>query len=366
MDTEARTTKLGDEEITREIANVSEETLKNLDEHGIIRIGAQVSPGDILVGKVTPKGETEPPAEEKLLRAIFGEKAKDVRDTSLRLPHGTKGTVVDVLVLTKDDGDDLKAGVNKVVRVYIAEKRKITVGDKMSGRHGNKGVVSRILPIEDMPHLEDGTPIDVAVNPLGVPSRMNIGQVLEVHLGLAVGNLDKYIATPVFDGASENDVKDYLEEVGFARNGKVKLIDGRTGEPFDNPVTVGRMYMLKLHHLVEDKMHARAIGPYSLVTQQPLGGKAQFGGQRLGEMEVWALEAYGASNILQEMLTVKSDDISGRTKTYEAIVKGQGMPEADAPESFKVLIKEFQSLGLDINLFDKDGQVIELDKNNEN
>ena len=366
FDTEARTTKLGDEEITREIPNVSEETLKNLDEHGIIRVGAQVCPGDILVGKVTPKGETEPPAEEKLLRAIFGEKAKDVRDTSLRLPHGTKGTVVDVLVLTKDEGDDLKAGVNKVVRVYIAEKRKITVGDKMSGRHGNKGVVSRILPVEDMPHLEDGTPIDVAVNPLGVPSRMNIGQVLEVHLGLAVGNLDKYIATPVFDGASENDVKDYLEEVGFARNGKVKLIDGRTGEPFDNLVTVGRMYMLKLHHLVEDKMHARAIGPYSLVTQQPLGGKAQFGGQRLGEMEVWALEAYGASNILQEMLTVKSDDINGRTKTYEAIVKGQGMPEADAPESFKVLIKEFQSLGLDINLFDKDGQVIELDRNNEN
>jgi DNA-directed RNA polymerase subunit beta len=366
FDIEARTTKLGDEEITREIPNVSEETLKNLDESGIIRIGAQVNPGDILVGKVTPKGETEPPAEEKLLRAIFGEKAKDVRDTSLRLPHGTKGTVVDVLVLTKDDGDDLKAGVNKVVRVYIAEKRKITVGDKMSGRHGNKGVVSRILPVEDMPHMEDGTPIDVAVNPLGVPSRMNIGQVLEVHLGLAIGNIDQYIATPVFDGASENDVKDYLEKVGFERNGKVKLIDGRTGEPFDNPVTVGRMYMLKLHHLVEDKMHARAIGPYSLVTQQPLGGKAQFGGQRLGEMEVWALEAYGASNILQEMLTVKSDDISGRTKTYEAIVKGQGMPEADAPESFKVLIKEFQSLGLDINLFDKDGQVIELDKNNEN
>jgi DNA-directed RNA polymerase subunit beta len=366
FDIEARTTKLGDEEITREIPNVSEETLKNLDESGIIRIGAQVNPGDILVGKVTPKGETEPPAEEKLLRAIFGEKAKDVRDTSLRLPHGTKGTVVDVLVLTKDDGDDLKAGVNKVVRVYIAEKRKITVGDKMSGRHGNKGVVSRILPVEDMPHLEDGTPIDVAVNPLGVPSRMNIGQVLEVHLGLAIGNIDQYIATPVFDGASENDVKDYLEKVGFERNGKVKLIDGRTGEPFDNPVTVGRMYMLKLHHLVEDKMHARAIGPYSLVTQQPLGGKAQFGGQRLGEMEVWALEAYGASNILQEMLTVKSDDISGRTKTYEAIVKGQGMPEADAPESFKVLIKEFQSLGLDINLFDKDGQVIELDKNKEN
>jgi DNA-directed RNA polymerase subunit beta len=363
FDIEARTTKLGDEEITREIPNVSEEALKNLDENGIIRIGAQVTPGDILVGKVTPKGETEPPAEEKLLRAIFGEKAKDVRDTSLRLPHGAKGTIVDVLVLSKENGDDLKAGVNQLVRIYIAEKRKITVGDKMSGRHGNKGVVSRVLPVEDMPHLEDGTPIDVAVNPLGVPSRMNIGQVLEVHLGLAIGDMDQYIATPVFDGAKEADVKDYLEKAGYSRTGKVKLIDGRSGEPFDNPVTVGRMYMLKLHHLVEDKMHARAIGPYSLVTQQPLGGKAQFGGQRLGEMEVWALEAYGASNILQEMLTVKSDDITGRTKTYEAIVKGQQMPEADAPESFRVLIKEFQSLGLDVTLYDKEGDTIELDKN---
>ncbi|BBM36724.1 DNA-directed RNA polymerase subunit beta [Pseudoleptotrichia goodfellowii] len=363
FDIEARTTKLGDEEITREIPNVSEEALRNLDENGIIRIGAHVNPDDILVGKVTPKGESEPPAEEKLLRAIFGEKAKDVRDTSLRLPHGVKGTVVDVLVLSKENGDDLKAGVNKLVRVYIAEKRKIMVGDKMSGRHGNKGVVSRVLPVEDMPHLENGTPIDVCINPLGVPSRMNIGQVLEVHLGLAIGDIDKYIATPVFDGAKENDVKDYLEEAGYSRTGKVKLIDGRTGEPFDNPVTVGRMYMLKLHHLVEDKMHARAIGPYSLVTQQPLGGKAQFGGQRLGEMEVWALEAYGASNILQEMLTVKSDDISGRTKTYEAIVKGQSMPEADAPESFRVLIKEFQSLGLDVTLYDREGEAIELDKN---
>ena len=363
FDIEARTTKLGDEEITREIPNVSEEALKNLDENGIIRIGAQVTPGDILVGKVTPKGETEPPAEEKLLRAIFGEKAKDVRDTSLRLPHGAKGTIVDVLVLSKENGDDLKAGVNQLVRIYIAEKRKITVGDKMSGRHGNKGVVSRVLPVEDMPHLEDGTPIDVAVNPLGVPSRMNIGQVLEVHLGLAIGDMDQYIATPVFDGAKEADVKDYLEKAGYSRTGKVKLIDGRSGEPFDNPVTVGRMYMLKLHHLVEDKMHARAIGPYSLVTQQPLGGKAQFGGQRFGEMEVWALEAYGASNILQEMLTVKSDDITGRTKTYEAIVKGQQMPEADAPESFRVLIKEFQSLGLDVTLYDKEGDTIELDKN---
>ena len=363
FDIEARTTKLGDEEITREIPNVSEEALKNLDENGIIRIGAHVTPDDILVGKVTPKGETEPPAEEKLLRAIFGEKAKDVRDTSLRLPHGVKGTVVDVLELSKENGDDLKAGVNKLIRISIAEKRKIMVGDKMSGRHGNKGVVSRVLPVEDMPHLENGTPIDVCLNPLGVPSRMNIGQVLEVHLGLAIGDIDKYIATPVFDGASEEDVKDYLEEVGYSRTGKVKLIDGRTGEPFDNPVTVGRMYMLKLHHLVEDKMHARAIGPYSLVTQQPLGGKAQFGGQRLGEMEVWALEAYGASNILQEMLTVKSDDISGRTKTYESIVKGQPMPEADAPESFRVLIKEFQSLGLDVTLYDKEGERIKLDKN---
>lgn len=363
FDIEARTTKLGDEEITREIPNVSEEALRNLDENGVIRIGAHVTPDDILVGKVTPKGESEPPAEEKLLRAIFGEKAKDVRDTSLRLPHGVKGTVVDVLELSKENGDDLKAGVNKLIRIYIAEKRKIMVGDKMSGRHGNKGVVSRVLPIEDMPHLENGTPIDVCLNPLGVPSRMNIGQVLEVHLGLAIGDISKYIATPVFDGASEEDVKNYLEEAGYSRTGKVKLIDGRTGQPFDNPVTVGRMYMLKLHHLVEDKMHARAIGPYSLVTQQPLGGKAQFGGQRLGEMEVWALEAYGASNILQEMLTVKSDDINGRTKTYESIVKGQPMPEADAPESFRVLIKEFQSLGLDVTLYDREGEAIELDKN---
>ncbi|VWL85425.1 DNA-directed RNA polymerase subunit beta [Oceanivirga miroungae] len=363
FDVEARTTKLGDEEITREIPNVSEEALRNLDERGVIRVGAYVKPDDILVGKVTPKGETEPPAEEKLLRAIFGDKAKDVRDTSLRLPHGVKGTVVEVLELSKENGDDLKAGVNKLFRIYIAEKRKITVGDKMSGRHGNKGIVSRILPVEDMPHLEDGTPVDICLNPLGVPSRMNIGQVLEVHLGLALGTLDEYISTPVFDGATEKDVEDKLEEAGFSRTGKVKLIDGRTGEPFDNLVTVGRMYMLKLHHLVEDKMHARAIGPYSLVTQQPLGGKAQFGGQRLGEMEVWALEAYGASNVLQEMLTVKSDDINGRTKTYEAIVKGQAMPEAEAPESFKVLMKEFQSLGLDINLYSNDGEKIELDNN---
>jgi len=363
-ETEARTTKLGDEEITREIPNVGEEALKNLDENGIIRIGAEVVPGDILVGKTTPKGETEPPAEEKLLRAIFGEKARDVRDTSLRMPHGSKGTVVEVLELSRENGDELKAGVNKVIRIFIAEKRKITVGDKMSGRHGNKGVVSRVLPSEDMPFLEDGTHVDVVLNPLGVPSRMNIGQVLEVHLGLALGFLNdekgEYIATPVFDGGNENTVKDYLERAGFSRTGKVKLIDGRTGDPFDNPVTVGRMYMLKLHHLVEDKMHARAIGPYSLVTQQPLGGKAQFGGQRLGEMEVWALEAYGASNILQEMLTVKSDDVVGRTKTYEAIVKGESMPEADLPESFKVLLKEFQALALDIELFNKDQSIIDV------
>ena len=358
---EARTTKLGDEEITREIPNVGEEALKNLDENGIIRIGAEVKAGDILVGKTTPKGETEPPAEEKLLRAIFGEKARDVRDTSLKLPHGAKGTIVDVLEISRENGDELPAGVNKIIRVYIAEKRKITVGDKMSGRHGNKGVVSRVLPVEDMPFLEDGTPVDVVLNPLGVPSRMNIGQVLETHLGFAAGKLGKYIATPVFDGASEENIKEWLQEAKWNRTGKSTLFDGRTGKRFDNPVTVGFMYMLKLHHLVEDKMHARAIGPYSLVTQQPLGGKAQFGGQRLGEMEVWALEAYGASNILQEMLTVKSDDVNGRTKTYEAIVKGEPMPEPDLPESFKVLLKEFQSLSLDIQLFDKNGDEIDID-----
>lgn len=358
---EARTTKLGDEEITREIPNVGEEALKNLDENGIIRIGAEVKAGDILVGKTTPKGETEPPAEEKLLRAIFGEKARDVRDTSLKLPHGAKGTIVEVLEISRENGDELPAGVNKIIRVYIAEKRKITVGDKMSGRHGNKGVVSRVLPVEDMPFLEDGTTVDIVLNPLGVPSRMNIGQVLETHLGFAAGKLGKHIATPVFDGACEEDIKKWLEEAKYSRTGKSVLYDGRTGKRFDNPVTVGYMYMLKLHHLVEDKMHARAIGPYSLVTQQPLGGKAQFGGQRLGEMEVWALEAYGASNILQEMLTVKSDDVNGRTKTYEAIVKGEPMPEPDLPESFKVLLKEFQSLSLDIQLFDKSGDEIDID-----
>lgn len=359
---EARATKLGDEEITREIPNVSEEALRNLDADGIIRIGSEVEPGDILVGKTAPKGETEPPAEEKLLRAIFGEKARDVRDTSLKMPHGSKGTVVEILELSKENGDDLKAGVNKVIRVFIAEKRKITVGDKMSGRHGNKGVVSRVLPAEDMPFLADGTHLDVVINPLGVPSRMNIGQVLEVHMGMAMGKLNggTYIETPVFDGAKEEQVKSYLEKAGFPRKGKVTLYDGRTGDKFDNPVTVGRMYMLKLHHLVEDKMHARAIGPYSLVTQQPLGGKAQFGGQRLGEMEVWALEAYGAANILQEMLTVKSDDVVGRTKTYEAIIKGEEMPEPDLPESFKVLLKEFQALALDVELFDIDNNLINV------
>ena len=313
---EARNTKLGDEEITREIPNISEEALRKLDSNGIITVGSEVGPGDILVGKTAPKGETEPPAEEKLLRAIFGEKARDVRDTSLRMPHGSKGTVVEILELSRENGDELKAGVNKAIRVLVAEKRKITVGDKMSGRHGNKGVVSRVLPAEDMPFLADGTHLDVVLNPLGVPSRMNIGQVLEVHLGMAMGNYNggTHIATPVFDGASEEQVKDYLEKLGFPRSGKVDLYDGRTGDKFDNPVTVGRMYMLKLHHLVEDKMHARAIGPYSLVTQQPLGGKAQFGGQRLGEMEVWALEAYGASNILQEMMTVKSDDSKSKKR----------------------------------------------------
>ncbi|MGK4199173.1 DNA-directed RNA polymerase subunit beta [Fusobacterium sp. HC1336] len=361
---EARNTKLGDEEITREIPNISEEALRKLDANGIIAIGSEVGPGDILVGKTAPKGETEPPAEEKLLRAIFGEKARDVRDTSLRMPHGSKGTVVEILELSRENGDELKAGVNKAIKILVAEKRKITVGDKMSGRHGNKGVVSRVLPAEDMPFLADGTHLDVVLNPLGVPSRMNIGQVLEVHLGMAMGNYNggTHIATPVFDGASEDQVKDYLEKLGFPRSGKVDLYDGRTGDKFDNPVTVGRMYMLKLHHLVEDKMHARAIGPYSLVTQQPLGGKAQFGGQRLGEMEVWALEAYGASNILQEMLTVKSDDVTGRTKTYEAIIKGEEMPEADLPESFKVLLKEFQALALDVELFDSEDNIINVDE----
>ena len=357
---ESRDTKLGPEEITRDIPNVSEDVLKDLDEMGIIRVGTEVHAGDILVGKVTPKGETELTAEERLLRAIFGEKAREVRDTSLRVPHGEYGIVVDVKVFTRDNCDELQPGVNKVVRCYIAQKRKISVGDKMAGRHGNKGVVSRILPVEDMPFLPDGTPLDIVLNPLGVPSRMNIGQVLEVHLGYAAKALGWKIMTPVFDGAHENDIFECFRMAGFSEDGKTWLKDGRTGEYFDNPVTVGYMYYLKLHHLVDDKIHARSTGPYSLVTQQPLGGKAQFGGQRFGEMEVWALEAYGAAYTLQEILTVKSDDVVGRVKTYEAIVKGQNIPRPGIPESFKVLIKELQSLGLDIKVLDKDEKEIDL------
>ena len=359
-DCECRDTKLGPEEITRDIPNVGEDSLKDLDENGIIRIGAEVKPGDILVGKVTPKGETELSAEERLLRAIFGEKAREVRDTSLRVPHGEAGTIVDVKVFTRANSDELGPGVNEVIRIYIAQKRKISVGDKMSGRHGNKGVVSRILPAEDMPFLPDGTPVDVCLNPLGVPSRMNLGQVLEVHLGAACRLLGWNIATPVFDGASEKDVEEMLETAGLETTGKSILYDGRTGRPFDHPVTVGVMYMLKLHHLVDDKIHARSTGPYSLVTQQPLGGKAQFGGQRFGEMEVWALEAYGAAYTLQEILTVKSDDVIGRVKTYEAIVKGENIPEPGIPESFKVLVKELQSLGLDISLYTDDNQEVKI------
>ncbi|HIW73575.1 MAG TPA: DNA-directed RNA polymerase subunit beta [Firmicutes bacterium] len=357
---EARDTKLGPEEITRDIPNVGEDALKDLDERGIIHIGAEVRSGDILVGKVTPKGETELTAEERLLRAIFGEKAREVRDTSLKVPHGEYGIIVDVKVFTRENCDELSPGVNMVVRCYIAQKRKISVGDKMAGRHGNKGVVSRILPSEDMPFLPDGTPLDIVLNPLGVPSRMNIGQVLEVHLGCAAAALGYKVMTPVFDGAHEQDIQEMLEEAGKRRDGKTILYDGRTGQPFDNPVTVGYMYFLKLHHLVDDKIHARSTGPYSLVTQQPLGGKAQFGGQRFGEMEVWALEAYGAAYTLQEILTVKSDDVVGRVKTYEAIVKGQNVPQAGVPESFKVLVKELQSLGLDIKVLNKDKQEIDL------
>ncbi|HZK37959.1 MAG TPA: DNA-directed RNA polymerase subunit beta [Clostridia bacterium] len=359
-ESEARDTKLGPEEITRDIPNVGEDALKDLDERGIIYVGAEVRSGDILVGKVTPKGETELTAEERLLRAIFGEKAREVRDTSLRVPHGESGIIVDIKVFTRENGDELLPGVNELVRVYIAKKRKISVGDKMAGRHGNKGVISKVLPAEDMPFLEDGTPLEIVLNPLGVPSRMNIGQVLEVHLGLAAKTLDWKIATPVFDGANEYDIMDALELAGFSRSGKVKLYDGRTGEPFDNEVTVGYMYMLKLHHLVDDKIHARSTGPYSLVTQQPLGGKAQFGGQRFGEMEVWALEAYGAAHTLQEILTVKSDDVIGRVKTYECIVKGENIPEPGVPESFKVLIKELQSLCLDVKVFTEEEAEIEI------
>ena len=362
-DCECRDTKLGAEEITRDIPNVGDDSLKDLDENGIIRIGAEVRPGDILVGKVTPKGETELTAEERLLRAIFGEKAREVRDTSLRVPHGEAGTIVDVKIFTRDNSDELGPGVNQIIRCYIATKRKISVGDKMAGRHGNKGVISRVLPEEDMPFMPDGTPIDILLNPLGVPSRMNLGQVLVVHLGGAAKALGWKISTPVFDGATEEDVKELLAKAGMSEDGKMTLYDGRTGDPFASPITVGVMYMLKLHHLVDDKIHARSTGPYSLVTQQPLGGKAQFGGQRFGEMEVWALEAYGAAYTLQEMLTVKSDDVVGRVKTYEAIVKGENVPEPGVPESFKVLVKELQSLGLDVRLYSEDNQELELKEN---
>ena len=359
-DCECRDTKLGPEEITRDIPNVGEDVLKDLDENGIIRIGAEVRPGDILVGKVTPKGETELTAEERLLRAIFGEKSREVRDTSLKVPHGEAGTIVDVKIFTRDNSDELGPGVNQIIRCYIATKRKISVGDKMSGRHGNKGVISRILPEEDMPFLPDGTPIDILLNPLGLPSRMNLGQILEVHLGGAAKALGWHVSTPVFDGATQEDVEELLKQAGMSEDGKSILYDGRTGDPFDKPITVGVMYMLKLHHLVDDKIHARSTGPYSLVTQQPLGGKAQFGGQRFGEMEVWALEAYGAAYTLQEMLTVKSDDVVGRVKTYEAIVKGENIPEPGVPESFKVLVKELQSLGLDVRLYTDDNKEVEL------
>ena len=394
-ETEARETKLGPEEITRDIPNVSEDALKDLDERGIIRVGAEVTSGDILVGKVTPKGETELTAEERLLRAIFGEKAREVRDTSLRVPHGEYGIIVDVKVFTPENSDELQPGVRQVVRCYIAQKRKISVGDKMAGRHGNKGVVSRILPQEDMPYLPDGTPLDIVLNPLGVPSRMNIGQVLEVNLGYAAKACGMKVMTPVFDSARENDIGDAFDsarenwhsenapeyptklpklmgeqghiidfsKIELGRDGRTTVYDGRTGEKFDNPVTVGYMYYLKLHHLVDDKIHARSTGPYSLVTQQPLGGKAQFGGQRFGEMEVWALEAYGAAYTLQEILTVKSDDVVGRVKTYEAIVKGEPVPQPGIPESFRVLLKELQSLGLDIVVQDKEGNEVDMRQN---
>mgnify|MGYP002574981176 CR=1 FL=1 len=362
-DCECRDTKLGPEEITRDIPNVGDDGLKDLDENGIIRIGAEVRTGDILVGKVTPKGETELTAEERLLRAIFGEKAREVRDTSLRVPHGEAGTIVDIKIFTRENSDELGPGVNQIIRCYIAQKRKISVGDKMAGRHGNKGVISRILPEEDMPFMPDGTPVDIVLNPLGVPSRMNLGQVLEVHLGMAAKALGWKVATPVFDGATDEEIRELLKKAGLREDGKTTLYDGRTGDPFDHPVTVGVMYMLKLHHLVDDKIHARSTGPYSLVTQQPLGGKAQFGGQRFGEMEVWALEAYGAAYTLQEMLTVKSDDVVGRVKTYEAIVKGENVPEPGVPEGFKVLIKELQSLGLDVRLLSHDNKELELKEN---
>ncbi|KXT75380.1 DNA-directed RNA polymerase subunit beta [Streptococcus sp. DD12] len=360
FESETRDTKLGPEEITREIPNVGEDALKDLDEMGIIRIGAEVKEGDILVGKVTPKGEKDLSAEERLLHAIFGDKSREVRDTSLRVPHGGDGVVNDVRIFTRENGDELQSGVNMLVRVYIAQKRKIKVGDKMAGRHGNKGVVSRIVPVEDMPYLPDGTPVDIMLNPLGVPSRMNIGQVMELHLGMAARELGIHIATPVFDGASSEDLWATVKEAGMASDAKTVLYDGRTGEPFDNRVSVGVMYMIKLHHMVDDKLHARSTGPYSLVTQQPLGGKAQFGGQRFGEMEVWALEAYGASNVLQEILTYKSDDVNGRLKAYEAITKGKPIPKPGVPESFRVLVKELQSLGLDMRVLDEDDREVEL------
>ena len=358
---EARDTKLGPEEITRDIPNVGEDALKDLDERGIIRIGAEVRPEDILVGKVTPKGETELTAEERLLRAIFGEKSREVRDTSLKVPHGEKGKIIDVKVFSRENGDELSPGVNHLVRVYVAQKRKILQGDKMAGRHGNKGVIAKVLPEEDMPYLEDGTPVDIVLNPLGVPSRMNLGQIMETHLGWAARMLGLNVATPVFDGAHAEDIAEWLQDAGLAPDGKTWLRDGRTGERFSRPITVGMIYMLKLAHLVDDKIHARSTGPYSMITQQPLGGKAQFGGQRFGEMEVWALEAYGAAYTLQELLTVKSDDVVGRVKTYEAIVKGENVMEPGVPESFKVLIKELQSLALDVKVLTENREEIEIE-----
>ena len=357
---ECRDTKLGPEEFTRDIPNIGEDARKNLDENGIIRIGTEVKDDDILVGKVTPKGMAELTSEEKLLHAIFGEKTREVRDTSLRVPHGGEGIVHDVKIFTKDNCDELPAGVSMMVRVYIVQKRKISVGDKMAGRHGNKGVISLILPEEDMPYLSDGRPVDILLNPLGVPSRMNIGQILEMHLGIAAKNLGIYVSTPVFDGANREEIIDALKEAGLDEDGKAVLYDGRTGEPFDNRISVGVMYMIKLNHMVDDKLHARSTGPYSLVTQQPLGGKAQFGGQRFGEMEVWALYAYGAANVLQEMMTIKSDDVVGRVKVYESLVKGTPIPKSGIPESFRVLIKEFQALGLDITVLDENGNYNEL------
>ena len=357
-ETQCRDTKLGPEEITRDIPNVSEDARKNLDENGIIKIGTEVKEGDILVGKVTPKGMADLTSEEKLLHAIFGEKTREVRNSSLCVPHGGEGIVHDVKVYTKEDNDELPSGVSKVVRVYIIQKRKIQIGDKMSGRHGNKGVISLILPQEDMPYLPDGTPIDIMLNPQGVPSRMNIGQVLELHMGMACKKLGVHVATPVLDGASADDVKAMMKEAGMDEDGKTVLYDGRTGEPFDQRISVGVMYFVKLHHMVDDKLHARSTGPYSLVTQQPLGGKAQFGGQRFGEMEVWALEAYGASHVLQEILTYKSDDVVGRVKVYESIVKGNPLPNPGIPESFRVLIKELQALGLDISVINNDDEVV--------